>query len=195
MSSSSGSSSSMIRIAVALYRRDPYSSDPKERQFYGHAAYHWGILIVLPDGGYDAYAATDRNEIDWEKGRQENASGDWWFYARRGVDPKRSGKLLGSIIIGTAPSTTKRDDFELFLRQVPLPIKNMHPQQDCVTWIGNAIRKLRDEHYAADFKVGKFLDWALLYADQRLWHSEETKEVVDYIKETEKGTEKGKKKK
>ena len=63
-----------------------------------------------------------------------------------------------------------------------------------MTWVGDAIRKFRDAQCVDDFNVGKFLDWALMYADQRLWYPEEIEEVVYYNKETEKQQKGGKKK-
>lgn len=193
MSSSSGSSSSNMEIAVALYRRDPISTDPRRREIYKHEAYHWGILIITSGRCYDAYDATDRNAMNPITFRQENPHGNWWFHARQDVDPSRSGKFLGYIVIGTVPSAQTRDDVKLFLEKVPLPKKNSNPQESCVTWVGNAIRKFRDAYCVADFRVGTFLDWALMYADQRLWYPEETEQVVYYNKETEKQQEEEKK--
>lgn len=193
MSSSSSFLSSKMQIAVALYRRDPISSDPRRREIYKHEAYHWGILIITPGCSYDAYDATDRNTIDPITFRQENPHGDWWFNIRPDVDPSSSGKFLGYIIIGTVPSAWARDDVRAFLEEVPLPKKNSNPQESCVTWVGDAIRKFRDAKCVDDFKVGKFLDWALMYADQRLWYPEETEQVVYYNKETEKQQKEGKK--
>ncbi|KAF7552900.1 hypothetical protein G7046_g7265 [Stylonectria norvegica] len=104
----------------------------------------------------------------------------------------------GYIIIGAIPSARTRDDIGGFLKEVPLPRKNSNPQKSCVTWVGDAIRKFRDETCVDDIKIGKFLDWALVYADQRLWYPGETEEVVYYNKETEQqqaGKTKGKGKK
>lgn len=178
-----------MEIAVALYRRDPISSDPRRREIYKHEAYHWGILIKTSGRYYDAYDATDRNAIDPITFRQENPQGDWWFHARQDVDLSHSGKILGYIVIGTVPSAQTRNGVKLFLEEVPLPKKNSNPQESCVTWVGNAIRKFRDAHCVADFRIGTFLDWALMYADQRLRYPEETEEVVHYNKETEKQQE------
>ncbi|KAK2592818.1 hypothetical protein QQS21_009486 [Conoideocrella luteorostrata] len=189
MASSSSSSSNTILIAVALYRRDPISTDPRRRQIYQHEAYHWGILIITRgtyDYAYDAYDATDRNEINPNTLRQENPRGDWWFRSGTDVDRTRSGMLLGYIIIGTLPSQVTRANVGNFLEGVTLPKRNVDPQESCVTWVANAIRKFREYQYINDFNVGKFLDWALVFADQRLWSLDETEEAIYYDKETEK---------
>ncbi|TWU73131.1 hypothetical protein ED733_001230 [Metarhizium rileyi] len=188
MASSTSSSSYTIQVAVALYRRVPISSDPRRRQIYQHEAYHWGILIITSENynyAYDAYDATDKNEINPNTLRQEKPRGDWWFHGRTDVDPTRSGKFLGYIIIGTLPPEVTRANVGNFLEGVTLPKRNVNPQESCVTWVANAIRKFREYQYVNEFSVGKFLDWALVFADQRLWDPEETDEAVYYDKETD----------
>ena len=125
------SSNSEKQVAVALYRRDPISTDPRKRQLYQHEAYHWGILIIQGDV-YDAYDATDRNEIDLATFRQHNPTQEWWFNAKQDVRPLHSMKFLGCIVIGTVPSNKSRDDVKALLEEVPLPKKSQNPQQSCV---------------------------------------------------------------
>lgn len=175
------SSSSEKQIAVALFRRDPISEDPRKRQLYQHEAYHWGILIIDGDE-FDAYDATDRNTIDPITFRQENPTQEWWFRAKQGVDPRTSERYLGCTIIGTVPSNKSRDDIRAFLEGIPLPKKNENPQQSCVTWVGSAIRAFQEAQYIKDFDVGAFMDWTLSYADARLKKAEGTPRVVHYEK-------------
>jgi len=173
------SSSPEKQIAVALYRRDPISTDPRKRQIYKHESYHWAILIK--EGTvFDTYEATDRNEIDPITFRQRNPANEWFFDANQGVDPSRSGKLLGYVIIGAVPPSMSRDDIRVFLNEIPLPKRNQYPQESCVTWVANAIRAFHGEKCVDGFNVEKFLDWALSYADQRLRDPEQTPESVFY---------------
>ena len=173
------SSSSEKRIAAALYRRDPISSDPRTRRLYKHEAYHWGILIIQGDV-YDEYEATDRNNIDPVTFRQENPAQKWFLHTGQSVDPSRNGQLLGRIIIGSIPSNKSKDDVKTLLDKVPLPIRNQAPQQSCVTWVANAIRTFHEAQFVPEFDVGEFLDWGLSYADKRLKDSEMTPGIVYY---------------
>lgn len=169
------------QIAVALFRRDPISSDPRRRRLYQHEAYHWGILII--DGNkFDVYDATDRNAIDPITFRQENPAQEWWFQVKQGVDPASSERYLGCNIIGAVPSNKSRDDVRRFLEKIPLPKKNQNPQQSCVTWVGSAIRAFQEAQYVKNFDVGAFMDWALSYADERLKDEGKAPEVVHYKK-------------
>lgn len=187
-------SSTEKRIAAALYRRDPISTDPRQRRLYQHEAYHWAILVIQGDV-YDEYEATDRNNIDPATFRQENPAQEWFFHAAQDVDPSRDGKLLGCIIIGTVPSSKSKDDVKALLDEVPLPKRNQSPQQSCVTWVGNAIRTFREAQFVPAFDVVKFLDWGLSYADERLKDSAVTPSVVYYDEDTRKeGKEAGQEK-
>ncbi|KAL7925550.1 hypothetical protein ACQKWADRAFT_284361 [Trichoderma austrokoningii] len=155
-------SSSDRQIAVALYRRPPYSGDPESRKWLQHETYHWGILIISPHH-YDAYDATDRNDLDPVTMRYENPGGHWWFRHQEDIDPRKSGKCLGHIVIGSIPSDI---DVRAMLEEVPLPERNRNPQQSCVTWVGNAIRLCRGRKYVDDFDVDMFLDWAMRFGDR-----------------------------
>ncbi|ROT37803.1 hypothetical protein SODALDRAFT_351032 [Sodiomyces alkalinus F11] len=176
------SSTSQKQIAVAFYRRDPISTDPHKRKIYQHESYHWGILIVQQGNVHDAYEATDRNRLDPVTWKQENPTLDWWFKAKQGVNPYRSGKYLGCVVVGTVPADKSRDDVQAFLHEVPLPKRHQYPQQSCVTWVGNAIRALGEAQWMRELDWEEFADWALAYADKRLKNSEDTPEVVYYEK-------------
>lgn len=175
-----------MEITVALYRRDPMSTNPDERKLYNYEAYHWDILTITPEGNYNACGATDRNLIDPETQRLENPNLVWWFYSRPKDDPSASEKYLGRIIIGTFPSDMTGEDIEAFFKQVPLPERGRNPQESCVTWVVNAIHRFHAIGCIYKFQVGEFLDWALKFADDRLWRPDERKEVVDYNEEMEK---------
>lgn len=179
MSSDPESPTSGMQIAVAFYRRDPISGDPRKRKIYQHESYHWGILI-RHGGVYDAYDATDRNNIDPVTWRQENPTLDWWFNSVPGVNPDKSGRYLGHMFIGAVPSDKSRDDAKALLAQVPMPIRHQHPQQSCVTWVANAIRAFQEVHWVADLNVQDVLDWGLSYADQRLANPGKTRRAVFY---------------
>ena len=188
------SSNSEKHVAVALYRRDPISTDSRKRQLYHREAYHWGVVIEQ-GGVVDTYEATDRNRIHPTTFRQENPSQGWWFNWRQDVDPSRSGKFLGYIIIGTVPSSKADADVKALLEEVPMPKKNHNPQQSCVTWVTDAIHTFRELEWVQDFDVEEFLDWGLNYADERLWNSEGTPGVIHYEKATKQEEQSGEAKK
>lgn len=170
------------RIAVALYHREGYSTG-RNRLILGYEAFHWGILIMPEEseGGYDAYDATDRNEIDPTTFRMENPNLDWWFDAKQGVaDSSRGGRLVGCIIIGAVPHEASSCDVRGFLEAVPLPKRNQTPQQSCVTWVGNAIRALQGTGWADSFAVETFMQWALSYGDDRMGCLEGFSDLVHY---------------
>jgi len=48
---------------------------------------------------------------------------------------------------------------------VPLPVKDMDPQQSCVTWVTNAIQRLQGHGWVRGFDLGPFKDFALSSAD------------------------------
>lgn len=174
--------SSGRRVAVALYHRDGYSTG-RNRLILGYEAFHWGILIMPAEGQgpYDAYDATDRNEIDPATFRMENPNLDWWFDAKEGVvDTSRGGRLVGRVVIGGVPDGASACEVRAFLEGVPLPRRNQTPQQSCVTWVGNAIRALQGTGWAEGFSVGALMEGALAYGDDRMRDLEGFPEVIYY---------------
>ncbi|KAM5349316.1 hypothetical protein ACJ41O_005823 [Fusarium nematophilum] len=158
------------RLVVTLHHRDEFSLGD-HRQNLCYEAYHWGIMIMPKTSkGSDcnAYDASDASDIDPETRQLRNTNLEWWFRAKRGVNPERSGRLLGRIVIGKIPNNISDHAVEDLLRGIPLPVKNAHPPQSCVTWTLNAIVALQDAGLAWSFDLDKFRDWALAYADQCL---------------------------
>ncbi|KJZ79717.1 hypothetical protein HIM_01186 [Hirsutella minnesotensis 3608] len=115
------------------------------------------------------YDATDACYIDPETFRMINPTMDWWFRDKP-VDPELSSKLLGRLVIGRIPDGAHVSSVELtaFFREIPLPIKNTHPQQSCVTWATDAIRKMQRQGWVPEFEVDQFKHSALSYADDRM---------------------------
>lgn len=73
------------------------------------------------------------------------------------TENRRSLALMTNYLFSTLfPSANTREDVEQLLRQVSLPKRNVSPQESCVTWIGSAVRELRNAGWGADFKVGRF---------------------------------------
>ena len=165
-----------------MYHREGYSTG-RNRQILGYEAFHWGILVMPREGEaeYDAYDATDRNEIDPRTFRMENPNLDWWFDAKEGiVDTSRGGRLIGRITIGVVPDGTSSCDVRKFLKEVPLPERNQTPQQSCVTWVGNAIRALHEIGWIDRFSVEIFMKGALSYGDDRMRDLESFSNVTYY---------------
>lgn len=157
-----------LQIAVALHHRDQFSHG-HNRQTFGYEAYHWALVVMPPDdeaGRYDSYDATDSSEIDKVTWRMNNPNMDWWFRVKTDIDPQEDPKVIGRITLGI--TTTSRSQLKDLFASVPLPVKNSHPQQSCVTWAINAIAALQKDGIVPDFNVGEFKDKALGYADERM---------------------------
>ena len=118
----------------------------------------------------DAYDATDASYIDPVTFRMVNPTMDWMFRDRKGVDPELSSKLIGRIVIGVVgdENETPSVDLDELFSQVPMPVKNTHPQQSCVSWVVDAILSLQKNEVVPAFDIDEFKDQALHYADQRL---------------------------
>jgi hypothetical protein len=142
------------------------------RQVFGHEAYHWGILVVpeqIEEGrNHWAFDATDASEIDPVTFRMNNPAMNWWFRYKPNVDPELSSKLLGIVILGQTPDELSFSEMRDIMDGVPLPVRNMEPQQSCVTWVENAIRTLQGRGWIREFDMDQFKDWALDYGDERM---------------------------
>jgi hypothetical protein len=156
-----------LEIAVSFYDRDHYSRG-RNRQIFGYEAYHWAVMVV-PKGNKGrtckAYDTTDASEYDPVTHRLTNPTMEWKFRTKT-VDPKLSKKLLGCVVIGTAPPGVSFDDLDAFFASIPMPQKNKDPQQSCVTWAVNALVRMQEKGWVAAFDIDRFKDWALAYADE-----------------------------
>ncbi|KID87956.1 hypothetical protein MAJ_10761, partial [Metarhizium majus ARSEF 297] len=169
-------------VTVALYHRDHFSQGNARRAF-GYEAYHWGILIMPQTSqGQDCHVfdATDASDIDPVTFRMKNPTMDWWFRSKTDADPALGTKLIGRIVIGNVPDEVSKTELEGFFGKVPLPVKNTHPQQSCVTWVEDAIRTLQEEGWVREFDIHRFKDWALSYADERMKGEDSAEPPVQY---------------
>lgn len=172
-------------VTLALYHRDALSQG-NSRRVFGYEAYHWGILLQPADGtstestqNVYSFDATDASDIDPVTFRLRNPTMDWWLRAQ--ANPAPNPKLLGQLAVGAIPDDSplfaKGDDGEAqaeeealraFFTQIPLPVKNTHPQQSCVTWAVAAIGRMQAEGWARGFALDALKDAALAYADERM---------------------------
>ncbi|KAM0554025.1 hypothetical protein ACHAPJ_007100 [Fusarium lateritium] len=169
-------------VTVALYHRDRFSQG-RARRTFGYEAYHWAIVIMpeVSDGrDCHEFDATDASEIDSVTFRINNPTMDWFFRPKINIDPMLSPKLLGRIVIGQIPDELSGDDLSDFFERVPLPVKNTHPQQSCVTWVINAIRASQEQEWVPAYDLDKLKDWALSYADERMKNSGPRDPIVRY---------------
>ncbi|KAF7558418.1 hypothetical protein G7046_g5738 [Stylonectria norvegica] len=144
-------------IALALYDRGQLSVG-NARRILGYEAYHWGIIVMPePSQGQDCdvFEATDASEIDPVTFRMTNPSMDWWFRVKGPDDPGLSDQLSAT-------------ELKAFFEEVRLPVKNIDPQQSCVTWVEDAISTLQRQGWVRDFELVRFKQWALSYADERM---------------------------
>jgi hypothetical protein len=158
-----------LEISVSLYHRDHFSTG-RNRQVFGYEAFHWGIVVGPPgeqEGRvYDAYDTTDTSVLDPVTFRMTNPTMDWILRSKEGVNPALSVKLIGRVVIGTAPAHVTKADLKELFSQVPKPVKNTDPQQSCVTWVVRAIEALQKQGWIHEFDIAQFKDWVLAYADE-----------------------------
>lgn len=171
------------QIAVALYHRDRFSEDHM-RHVFGYEAYHWAI-VVMPDQSPGrhcwTFEATDATEINPVTFRMNNPSMGWWLRDKNNADFELSSKLLGIVIVGQTPNGLSYSEMLSIMDGIPLPVKNMNPQQSCVTWVEDAIRTLQSRGWIWAFDVNQFKDWALGFADERMKKENSTQpKVVQY---------------
>lgn len=145
------------RVMVTVHHRSGLSlRDNRVR--LGLAAYHWGILIQpkKPKGDdSNAYDVSDGAKPDPTTRHDLNPDREWLFRAEEGVNPLRSGHLLGRVMIGKVPNHVTDADIEDLLRKVPLPLKNT--EQNCVTWVSASIQALQKEKLAEEFDVNQLM--------------------------------------
>jgi hypothetical protein len=170
------------QVFVTLHCRDEASLG-ENRQRFGYAAYHWGILISPKfSTGRDccAYDVTNAAHPDPVTRVDFNPDRNWFFRATTNVNPMASTRLLGRVMIGKVPCATGYLDVENLLRSIPLPEKDAIPEQNCVTWVMAVIQKLQYVNIAQQFDLNKFMDYALEYADQRIGDPGTTANTVNY---------------
>jgi hypothetical protein len=151
------------RVMLTIHHRDELSLGPN-RVRLGYAAYHWGILIQpkKPKGSdSNAYDVSNGARPDPVTRQELNPNFEWRFRANRGVDPLRSGHLLGRVMIGKVSNNVSDAQIEAILRAVPLPVLNTTPEQNCVTWILAALPALQQHGLAEVFDVDRLLASAL----------------------------------
>ena len=154
-------------VNVALYDRDNFSRG-NSRKVFGFEAFHWGIIISPEKStGHDCslFEATNANTIDPTTFRMI-----WTGSSTRkpNVDPVLCRKLLRQVVIGRIPDEMPASEIHQLFCGVPMPVKNTHPQQSCVTWTEDAIRALQLRGWATRFNLAQFKDYALGFADERI---------------------------
>jgi hypothetical protein len=158
------------RVYVSIHHRDELSlGDNRVR--LGYEAFHWGILITpKTSSGPDslAFDVSDGAVPDPVSRQDTNPHRNWKFRSKTQVDPIRSGRLIGRVLIGKVPNNITDLQIQSILATVPLPVKSATPQQSCVTWILAAIAALQNAGLARKFDVSQFIVWALSYADHWL---------------------------
>ncbi|CAH0018371.1 unnamed protein product [Clonostachys rhizophaga] len=172
------------KVALALCHRD-YFSRGHSRETLGHSAFHWAITVV-PETTHgndcDEYDATDSSEIDQKTWRMINPSMDWYFRVRSDVGLDHNPKTVGRIVIGSVSDEVSRADLKDLFEAIALPVKNTHPQQNCVTWAMSAVQELQRKGWVQEFDIDQFKDWALSYADERL-NTLDTRESIEVYPE------------
>lgn len=175
----------MLLVTLALYHRDSLSRG-NSRRIFGYEAYHWGLLFTPAAASSSSsssdvapplysFDATDASDIDPVTFRLRNPSMDWWLRAEtRPTAAAPNPKLLGQLIVGTLPDDGDDgagagfEQLKAIFEEVPLPEKNTHPQQSCVTWAVAAVGRMQTQGWVPAFDLQDLKDAALAYADARI---------------------------
>lgn len=181
-------------IALALCHRDNLSRG-NSRRVFGYEAYHWG-LVFLPSSTPEpdattstnttntnttsfSFDATDASDIDPVTFRLRNPTMDWWLRAEANAPPHP--KLIGQLAVGTLPAEAAEfEQLKALFEEVPLPVKNTHPQQSCVTWAVVAVGRMQTRGWVPPFDLAAFKDAALAYADARMVEGTTEPAMKDY---------------
>ncbi|KAJ6790084.1 hypothetical protein PWT90_02088 [Aphanocladium album] len=173
-------------ITLALYHRDTISRG-NSRRIFSYEAYHWSLVLLPAPSSTTgttttttySFDATDASDIDPVTFRLRNPTMDWWLRAE--TDPPANPKLIGQLVVGALPaSETDFAQLRSLFEAVPLPVKNTHPQQSCVTWAVAAIGAMQARGWVPAFDLSAFKDAALAYADARMGEDTTEPAVKDY---------------
>lgn len=123
------------QVFLSLYYRDTLFIGGN-RQRFGHATYHWGILISPKSSKeLDCYAfdISDRILLDPIRRVNLNPEGDWLFREKANINPERSGHLLRRVMIRKVPNKITYTEIHGLLEAISLPHKGTLPEQNYVT--------------------------------------------------------------
>lgn len=150
------------RVYVALYFRNHITSSPHLLQEYGTAAYHWAIIVESKNGNISH--AFDVKEDDAYP--QQGILGGWTYHET--YDIRRSRSMLCKVMIGKVPPTISAHDIGNMLNtnNVPLPLYDTDPIQNCVTWLRSAVAMLQQNKSAENFNLDWFVEFAVQEAER-----------------------------
>jgi hypothetical protein len=158
------------RLMVSIYHRDECSLG-QNRNRLGSAAFHWAIFVRPKNSkGNDVRIidVTDSPIVDPQTLQDLNPSHDWRFRVKPQVDPSKTTRILGAIMIGKLPNSMSFAELDGMLSKLPLPVHNARPEQNCVSWVQAAIETLQRAGVAEQFDIRKFMDFAIKFADRRI---------------------------
>jgi len=149
--------SKKIRVYVALYFRNNITSNPQLVQQFGTAAYHWAILLESKDG--DTAHAFDVKEDDAYPA--QGIPGGWAYHDS--YDMRQSRSMLCKIMIGKLPPNIDAHGVGSMLNtdNIPLPLYDTDPIQNCVSWVREAIAMLQQNGCAENFDINQFVNYAV----------------------------------
>lgn len=169
-------------IAIALHHRDNFSQG-RNRKIFGYEAYHWAIFIMpeVSEGpDCQTFDVSDASTIDPVTFRFTNPTMDWIFRANLDADPELFDKLLGCLVIGEVTDKASKVELRDFFDTIPMPVKNTHPQQSCVTWAVNAIQAMQEKGWVRNTDLNQLKDAAISYADERMKGLDSAEPKVKY---------------
>jgi hypothetical protein len=156
------------RICIELFHRDEISLDQSNWDRLGWAIFHWAILVRPKDikqiKKSVSFDVTDGIKLDSVNRRNLNPSGDWYFRARNNVNPLDSGHFLGAIEVAKLPKNVTIEELHSFMSQLPLPEKNQDPEQNCVTWVYEALKALGRAGYVPEQDAQEVMNKAMALA-------------------------------
>ncbi|KAL6230111.1 hypothetical protein BDW75DRAFT_234661 [Aspergillus navahoensis] len=172
------------RISITLHPRGKNSLG-ENRTRLGFSAYHWGILVSPEDahshsnsssatpGSLGDHVHFDITDSVYMDPATNEASHDWAFMILGRV---YVGKFQCQLSPAVSLSSAPQRDFEsavVKLRErlsgIPLPRNELRREENCVSWIKEAIAALRDMGVVDEgFDIDGFMRVALEFADECL---------------------------
>lgn len=180
--------SSLIRrdkrqVFVSLDHRNALSLG-ENRERLGLAAFHWGIIIAPKNrkGPYCcSFDVSDGVLLHPENGINLNPDGDWNFRAKTNMNPDENSQLILRVMIGEVDNQITNERLYDLLEAIPLPQKDVLPEQNCVTWTNAAIATLQNNGLVEQFDIDAFAVEQYHFAIQRLEDLENTASILNYM--------------
>ena len=124
---------------------------------------------------------TDASIVDSDRRVDLNPNHDWHF-RDTSVDPMLSQRLLVLCMIGKLEGHTTSDAVAATLQRIAVPMHDMTPEENCVTWLKLGVRVLQQHGIVPHMDVDAIFEDVLRQAMNRLERANfDRDQAVDYV--------------